>query len=163
MLRGAGCNWLVSKAAGVAALVVASLSVAADDFDRAVCEANVDPWAREKCLKDMGLAPAEEAPAQATKGSWVKLAEDNLGDATYECKRAIERQAKYDFEWTDGWLGSKISRYLQGGSPSRILYIGDQIKLQNHFGAWQPHIYACEFDTRTKKVVSVAAEPGRLD
>jgi hypothetical protein len=28
-----------------------------------------------------------------------------------------------------------------------MAYIGDKIRFQNGFGAWQPHVYECDLDT----------------
>lgn len=79
------------------------------------------------------------------------------------CVDYIERLAKYDHEWTDGWLELKFSRFVwddrQMGS---LTYIGDQIKFQNGFGAWIPHTYYCSFDPFKQQVLEVQAMPGRL-
>ncbi|MEQ9464275.1 MAG: hypothetical protein RJQ10_11500 [Haliea sp.] len=90
------------------------------------------------------------------------MAKSHLVDANTYCKRPVERLAQYDFEWTDGWLTLKFRHYIQSERPGTFIYIGDSIKLQNGFGAWQPHIYACEYRPSTKTVVEVSASPGRL-
>lgn len=142
--------------------IIAPTTQAQDQFDIDVCNANVDEWARDQCLKGLGINPKKPVAEPATE-SWAKIAEDNYVDAAYGCKKRIERLAQYDFEWTDGWLGAKFSHHVQGDKPGHIIYMGDAIKLQNGFGAWQQYLYSCEFNTRTKTVVDVKAAPGRLD
>lgn len=90
-------------------------------------------------------------------------AERYFVDAAVECGRPIEHFAKYDFEWLDGWLTPKFSRLRwQDKEAGTIVYIGDQIKFQNGFGAWQRATYFCVFDTQLKEVVDVRVEEGRL-
>jgi hypothetical protein len=43
-----------------------------------------------------------------------------------------------------------------------LTYVGDQIKLQNGFGAWTPYIYECDFDPDGDRVLDVRGAPGRL-
>ena len=91
------------------------------------------------------------------------FAENELINATAACVMAIERMAKYQFEWTDGWLESKFPLYKwKDNSYCTITYIGDKIKLQNGFGAWANYIYACEYSADTDTVVNVLMEMGRI-
>ncbi len=91
-----------------------------------------------------------------------------LGDkkslaATIACDNYVENLAKYDFQWTDGFLEPKFSHFRWKDKQNAVItYIGDRIKFQNGFGAWQFHIYECDFDTENDKVVGVRAQPGRL-
>jgi hypothetical protein len=83
--------------------------------------------------------------------------------ATMNCKGAVEGLAKYTYEWTDGFFESKFSRFRwQSEAHGGITYIGDKIRFQNGFGAWQHHIYECDFDTLNKTVLMARAYPGRL-
>lgn len=83
--------------------------------------------------------------------------------ALIACRPQIERLAKFQFEWTDGWLGSKFGRYTWKDKKRGVVtYGGDAIKFQNGFGAWQHHIYVCTFDPIRERVVDVAATPGRF-
>lgn len=80
----------------------------------------------------------------------------HLTSAQTPCQRAIERQARYDFEWTDGWLGTRFMyASYEEDTAHIIVYSGDSLRLQNGFGAWSNYSYACEFDTRTKQVLDV--------
>ncbi len=75
----------------------------------------------------------------------------------------IERMAKYDFEWIDGFWGGKLTRFSWlDKSQLTLRYYGDQIKLQNGFGAWQRCIYVVDYDPINDRVLDVAVEPGRL-
>ena len=83
--------------------------------------------------------------------------------ATYASKKLIEKHATYDFEWTDGWLGSKISK-MQWKDKNKLtlIYFGDKIKFQNKFGAWQNMIYRIEYDPINEKLISLKVDSGRL-
>lgn len=86
-----------------------------------------------------------------------------VSDADVYCASSIERLAKYDHEWTDGWLSMKFSKFVWADKENRVMrYFGDKIKFQNGFGAWQPYSYYCDYDLDSKQVVDVGAEPGRL-
>jgi hypothetical protein len=84
-------------------------------------------------------------------------------ESTVACRPLVERLAKNDFQWTDGWLEPKFSHYRWGDKARGVVtYIGDKIKFQNGFGAWGYYTYQCDFDTRSKRVVDVRATPGRI-
>lgn len=92
------------------------------------------------------------------------LAEKNSASATVYCGTYIEKLAKYDFKWTnEGWFEQKFSHFRWKDKENGVVtYIGDKANFQNGFGAWQAHIYECDFDTRNEKVLDVRARPGRL-
>ncbi len=76
--------------------------------------------------------------------------------ATRPCQRVIEQLAKYDYEWTDGWLGTKFGSFAWKDRKSGVLtYFGSEIKFQNGFGAWQKMNYACDYDPKTETVLDV--------
>ena len=67
--------------------------------------------------------------------------------ATLACEPLIESMAKYTYEWTDGWLESKFPRFAwKDRKAGALIYMGDKIRFQNVFGAWQNMNYKCEFD-----------------
>ncbi|MCK7579297.1 MAG: hypothetical protein MZV65_28575 [Chromatiales bacterium] len=126
-----------------------------------------------------GGSPAsapEPVPQPKKKADWEIAAEEAQcrqdlqcwGDrksfaAAVKCAPHIERLAKYSFEWTDGWLGSKMSQFRwKNRDRGVITYIGDKIKLQNGFGAWSPYNYACDFDTMSETVLGVRLAQGSL-
>ncbi|OAM79645.1 hypothetical protein [Devosia elaeis] len=103
---------------------------------------------------------AEQAECREELSCW---AEEHLLAASFACDSEVERLARYDFEWTDGFLGMKFTHYRWRNQDSGIVtYIGDQIQFQNGFGAMQRHIYECDYDTVAERPVEVRAEPGRL-
>lgn len=79
------------------------------------------------------------------------------------CDEDVERLANYSFEWTDGWLEPKFSHFRwMDKEKGWVTYIGDKIKFQNGYGAWQNAIYECDFAPETNMVLGVRAEPGML-
>ncbi len=103
---------------------------------------------------------AEEAACKSDLNCWGEKA--NIV-AMFSCPRLIERMAKYDYEWTDGFLDVKFSHYRWKDIENGIVtVIGDKIKFQNGFGAWSPMIYQCDVDPVTKTVLDVRVSAGRL-
>jgi len=91
------------------------------------------------------------------------LARQHQGTANVYCKDAVERLAQYSVRWTDSLLESKFDHHIWIDKENGIIgYAGDHVEYQNGFGAWQPHIYLCKFDTKKNQVADVTAEPGRL-
>jgi hypothetical protein len=108
-------------------------------------------------------AAAAEAEAKRCASELKCLGEKFDVESTVACRRLVERLAKNDFQWTDGWLEPKFSHYRWGDKARGVVtYIGDKIKFQNGFGAWTFYTYECDFDTRNKKVTDVRAQPGRI-
>lgn len=107
---------------------------------------------------------AETESSECQAGDLQCNGDKYIYDAESACAPKIEALAKYDYEWTDGWLGSKFSRFawVEGRDRRVMRYFGDTLKLQNGFGAWQPHQYYCDFDLTSGAALSVFAEPGRL-
>ncbi len=74
--------------------------------------------------------------------------------ATPSCKRAVQSLARYDYEWTDGWLDMKFPSFLsEVKEPFTVTFTGDRIKFQNGFGAWQKKQYYCDYDVKRAQVV----------
>lgn len=105
------------------------------------------PLALEKCRKDL-----------------LCWGNKHLIIGTRLCQKAIERKVTYDFKWTDtGWTALKFTHYQWlDQQKGTLIFIGDKIKLQNMFGAWQNHIYACHFDPDNDKFLQVNLIKGRL-
>lgn len=82
--------------------------------------------------------------------------------ASRACIRSIEGKARYDHRWTDGFFSSKFAstRYLNG-SGKQLRLMGNQIELQNGFGAWVRHTYICRYDSAAGKVFDVRMAVGR--
>lgn len=87
----------------------------------------------------------------------------HISSPGFMCKKYIEKLAKYSFEWTDGIFETKFSKFKwKNQNLGYLTYVGDKIKFQNGFGAWQNMIYSCDIDPETGKVMGVLALPGRL-
>jgi len=115
-------------------------------------------------------AKAEEtARCRADQKCWTDKA---MWSGKYDCQKAIERLAKYDFKWTDGWLDFKFSHYHWRDWNKQIITLsGDKIQFQNGFGAWTRHPYYCDVDMSKvdpnkplegARVLTARVEPGRL-
>lgn len=77
--------------------------------------------------------------------------------------RLIERLAKFQFEWADGWLEPNFSHYRWADQEKGLVtYLGDKIKFQNGFGAWQHYVYSCDYDPASDSILDVGGAPGRL-
>lgn len=79
------------------------------------------------------------------------------------CKAPVEKLAKYSSRWTDGTFETKFShfRWLDQ-TKGTLTLIGDKIEFQNGFGAFQKHIYECDYDPASESVLAVRARPGQL-
>lgn len=123
----------------------------------------------EKRLAEAEEKRKKEAEKAAEEQRLKKLLQENLENAqwlvddynasakgTYGCQKRVEKLAKFDFEWTDGWLGSKFPSYLtKTQSPGVVVLVGDKVKFQNGFGAWAPVKYYCAYDVINDNVLDV--------
>ena len=79
------------------------------------------------------------------------------------CKDSVARLAKFDARWTDGTLEPKFSKFRWlDKNAGTLTFIGDKIEFQNGFGAYQAHVYECDFAPATHSVLAVRAQPGRI-
>ena len=75
------------------------------------------------------------------------------------CERQVESAAKYQFEWTDGYLDAKFLFVGLEGDLS-VRAVGDKIKFQNGFGAWQVMVYDCVIDLEASRAVATVKARG---
>lgn len=60
-------------------------------------------------------------------------------------------------------LESKFSHFRWKNQGKGVMtFIGDEIQLQNGFGAWQNYAYECDYDPSSEQVLDVRAREGRL-
>lgn len=86
--------------------------------------------------------------------------EKNKGKAQILCQPMVENHAQYSFEWTDGFLEPKFSYYRAVSLRNETMIImGDTIKFQNGFGAWQNMKYECKYDAKNNKLLSAQVSP----
>jgi hypothetical protein len=80
-----------------------------------------------------------------------------------QCKRSIERSAKYQFKWTGGALTPYFKRIAWKNEKKGVVsFIGDSISFQNGFGAWSNMIYFCDYSTLENAIVGISIDEGRL-
>ncbi|WEJ36260.1 hypothetical protein [Sinorhizobium prairiense] len=102
----------------------------------------------------------KDAECAADLDCWASKWQARAG---LDCQEPVQRLAKNNFEWTDGWTEPKLPRALWlDQSEKTVTYVGDKIKFQNGFGAWIIHTYECDYDPTTRTVLSVRANPGQL-
>jgi len=115
-------------------------------------------------LMAWGRPTAREIEASKEKACRNDLrcwAEKHALGAERACRPLIESMARFDFEWTDGWLGNKLTKFRwQSRGAGSVSYWGDQIKLQNGFGAWRRMKYRCIYNPATEQAEEAVFEGG---
>jgi len=109
--------------------------------------------------------PSAEPTAKADDkcGSDLRcLADEYHIVAGINCEPYVERLAKYQMRWTDGFLDRKFPYKGWDHKKRTITYYGDYAEFQNQYGAWSNVVYECEFDPRLERVINVKAKQGRL-
>lgn len=112
----------------------------------------------------------KQAKAQAKAAEDAKCAQElscigeRLGiTASGFCSDQVERLAKNSATWTDKTLEPKFSHYRWANTEkSAVTLIGDKVQFQNGFGAHVNMVYHCDVDVKTKAVIGVRANPGKL-
>ncbi len=95
------------------------------------------------------LQAANEKACDADLQCWM---DKWIIEASLHCKSAVESQARYAHQWTDGWLDMKFPRARWKDRSKGILsYWGDKVQFQNGFGAWVKMAYWCDFNPYTKE------------
>lgn len=119
--------------------------------------------AEEARLAEVAAAEAAAREAEECRADFTCWGRDRRIEAEIQCKRPIERQARYDHEWTDGWTEPMFSRFRWKDEEAGVMtYYGDRLRLQNGFGAWANVVYSCDFDTERNVALSVSVQAGRL-
>lgn len=119
---------------------------------KAKIEAEAAAKAEEEA-KAKAVACREEAECWYTK---IEYAAKSL------CKEGVERQAKYDYEWTDTWKAPAFTRVGWANKKKGTFNIaGDEVKYQNGFGAWMRMKYICTIDPE-EGLIDIAVQEGRL-
>lgn len=118
----------------------------------------------EKDAKRAALMAQIAADNEAACSKNLKCtAEKAWPEAASACEKLVERSAKYQFEWTSGFMSPKFTNYRwRDANQAQVTFYGDQIKMQNGFGAWQHMTYYCDYDTKSKAVLDLRMIDGRL-
>jgi len=106
----------------------------------------------------------QDVPDAACKPSLACWSDKHLAQAVVACKAAVAAQSTYEVKWTDGMLHPFFSRVMWSKLPGddSIVYIGDEVEVQNQFGAFAPMTYACPYDVKTGKVSAAVLQPGKI-
>lgn len=119
------------------------------------------------CSGGKDEAPAADKPAKVDDATCKQDLQcwgdrHSIGGGV-RCKAPVEKLAKFSSRWTDGTFETKFShfRWLDKNKGTLTL-IGDKIEFQNGFGAFQKHIYECDYDPVSEQVLNVRARPGQL-
>lgn len=113
--------------------------------------------------------PAKQVEAAVKRAAEETRKKENdersrrVSEASWECQKAVEHLARYDYRWTDKFfsLSSKFDRIGGSETDDFINLAGDNIEFQNGLGNWMRMHYFCHFDRKTKTVRNATAEPGR--
>lgn len=133
-----------------------------------VLQVQAEAQAKQRNIEQARIKAQEKEVTKKKEEDACKQSIQCWGDkhllaATISCQPWVEKLAKYDHQWIDGWTETKFSRFRwQNSIAKSVTYIGDKIKYQNGFGAWQHMIYECDYDVLGKKVIDVRATPGHL-
>ena len=110
-------------------------------------------------------ARLEEKFAEATcTGDIQCAASKHWVEAATTCQIELEKMAKFDFRWTTGFGEAKLSgnkwstrpSNLDKYGPKRIIeYRGNDLQLQNGFGAYRRVRYECDFDPIEERLVAI--------
>lgn len=69
------------------------------------------------------------------------------------CKGLIEMRAEYAFDWTNSWGESIFNNYgWQDEKAGTVLYVGDKVRFQNCYGAYQKIGYQCTYVPANKSM-----------
>ena len=116
--------------------------------------------AEKKRLAEEARLIAEKAAESERKRNILNDAEllhkEYFGAAEWDCAKAVEKEAKWDFEWLDGMFTFKFDRYKTTvETPGVLVVLGDKLKFQNGFGAWTRMNYSCHYDGPNERVLGV--------
>jgi hypothetical protein len=99
---------------------------------------------------------AEEACSQDVV-CWSK---PYLLDAKVRCESAVEKLAKWQYEWTDSIFGERkfLEPVWTDEGHKTFILAGHAIKMQNGFGAWRKVAYLCLYDPAQGRAEASAVE-----
>jgi hypothetical protein len=102
----------------------------------------------------------EEKRCRMDSACWGKK---HWSNAITRCMQRVEMLAKYEVEWDTGFSTTNFVPVAWApDAKAVVVYVGDNVKFQNGFGAFLRHNYRCSFDTTRGIVVDLDVAPGRL-
>lgn len=129
---------------------------------------------RKKALQEPASASGD-AEAAKSAGAAAKCRDNlqcwsqqnkNLADAEVDCSHAIDERADTKVKWLDGfWSGNPTfdrAAWIDK-SAGTVEYVGDEVLIQNGYGAMVRMIYTCDYDPIHEKVLRLKLVPGNLN
>lgn len=101
----------------------------------------------------------------ACKPSLACWADKHQIEAEVACTTAVEAKATYEVKWTTGVFHPMFSRVMWSKFPpgdDSVIYIGDEVEMQNQFGAFERMTYFCPYNVETQKVMAAVLQSGKL-
>ena len=103
------------------------------------------------------------AAAAARRTDLQCWGDEHISEANIACYPLVQRLARLDYRWTDGFLGSRFDRFQwEYEEAGTLRYWGDHVEFQNGFGNWIRHQYWCIYEPHNDRARVAHAEPGRL-
>lgn len=115
-------------------------------------------WDRHTATPEAAQPALTAAQCRADPACWADRHQWAAGIA---CRQRVEAQARYQARWP---AGRATFAYTEPSrrTPGAIVYLGDGAELQNGFGAWRPHTYACTYSPDSRSVLNLEVIPGRI-
>jgi len=136
------------------ALALIALSVSLREYRQHIEQARSDRAA--------AAAQAKAREAEACRRDAHCWGLQHWADATIACRQRVDDAARYGVRWPSGLLNPGLVHWeWRDQQAGTLAYIG-QVELQNGFGAWQPHIVGCLYDTESGAALNIELRPGRL-
>jgi len=133
-----------------------------NDEDRGVAKSegivDAELWAPKRDAVVTARPNAEDQKCILDVSCWAKR---YILDASRVCSDAIERQARFDHRWQAS-RPDRFTTAIVHDNGAEISYLGDELQLQNGFGAWLPASYSCRYDIESKVAVDVQMYEGHL-
>lgn len=113
--------------------------------------------------EERAVVKAEAAKQAECRKDLQCWGSQNLVMAVGPCAKAVQKLAKIDYEWTDGFLEQKLPKFSWVDKSAGVVrYFGDKVKFRNDFGAWTNMRYMCVYDPAKNTVREIEVRPGRL-
>lgn len=101
----------------------------------------------------VAIAYAADLDSDEDSAQGTTATTDAGSEGEAECKRTIESMARYDYDWTTGFMESPFHTQSDISAENTVTRWGNKIKFQNAYGAWRHGSYWCIYDVARKQVV----------
>jgi hypothetical protein len=115
-----------------------------------------------RCVANLGTTTTGSPPVvseAACKKDLQCWSDRHKIDAVVRCTRAIEAKLRFSHEWTDGVMNPRFARIgWKDPLKGHMTFFGDQLRVQNGFGATQKAEYGCVYDPASGTVLQAVVE-----